>query len=176
MSARVPAPARVFEIGCGNGVNARRLESVGYDVTATDASASAIDAAQSIRSAVKFHRANVYEDMSGFGTFDAVIALEVIEHLYSPRELPKAIHRLLRPGGYAFISTPYHGYMKNLALAVTGRLDSHFTTLWDNGHIKFFNVPQLRQVITEANLEVVDVRRLGRIPPFARSMLAIARR
>jgi 2-polyprenyl-6-hydroxyphenyl methylase/3-demethylubiquinone-9 3-methyltransferase len=36
------------------------------------------------------------------------------------------------------ISTPFHGYWKNIALAVSGKFDDHFTALWNGGHIKFF--------------------------------------
>jgi 2-polyprenyl-6-hydroxyphenyl methylase/3-demethylubiquinone-9 3-methyltransferase len=36
------------------------------------------------------------------------------------------------------VTTPYHGYVKNLALAVTGQLDRHWQPWRDGGHIKFF--------------------------------------
>ena len=38
----------------------------------------------------------------------------------------KRVYDLLEPGGLAIISTPYHGYLKNLALAASGKLDSSF--------------------------------------------------
>ena len=41
------------------------------------------------------------------------------------------------------LSTPYHGYLKNLALAVSGRMDRHFTALHVGGHIKFFSIETL---------------------------------
>jgi hypothetical protein len=50
---------------------------------------------------------------------------------------------LLSPGGVAFISTPNHGYLKTLALAVTGKMDAHFTASWDGGHIKFFSIAEV---------------------------------
>lgn len=39
------------------------------------------------------------------GKFDAVTALEVIEHLHHPDTFLKELHRVLKPGGYAIIST-----------------------------------------------------------------------
>jgi len=72
-----------------------------------------------------------------------VLSLEVVEHLYAPRHYARTVFELLRPGGVAVISTPYHGYWKNLALALMGKLDAHFTALWDHGHIKFWSVRTL---------------------------------
>jgi 2-polyprenyl-3-methyl-5-hydroxy-6-metoxy-1,4-benzoquinol methylase len=71
--------------------------------------------------------------------FDVVISTEVIEHPYDPRDFLAFARRILPGGGDFIVSTPYRGYLKNLALAVSGKLDSHFTVLWDGGHIKFFS-------------------------------------
>lgn len=79
-------------------------------------------------------------------------------------------------GGVAVISTPYHGYWKNLAMAVTGKMDAHFTALWDHGHIKFWSMKTLRQLLEEAGLKVERFERVGRIPLLAKSMIAVARK
>ncbi len=77
-------------------------------------------------------------------------------------------------GGVAIISTPYHGYWKNLALAVTGKMDYHFTPLWTHGHIKFWSRDTLGRLLREAGFENISFRRVGRIHPLAKSMIAIA--
>lgn len=104
------------------------------------------------------------------------VSLEVIEHVYDPRAYARTLHDLLEPGGTAIISTPYHGYVKNLALAVTGNLDNHFTALWDGGHIKFFSIRTLRRLLIETGFQGIHIIRVGRIPPLAKSMVAIARK
>lgn len=172
-----PPPAALFEIGCGNGVNARRMSALGYQVTATDASESAVAAARTVPGAPVFATASVYDRLAErFGLFDVVIALEVIEHLYSPRALVDAACALLKPGGYALISTPYHGWLKNVLIAGLGRFDAHVSPLWDHGHIKFFSRATLRALIAETALREVGLQRLGRIPVAARSMLLVAQR
>ncbi|HSQ49736.1 MAG TPA: hypothetical protein VLL94_00560, partial [Nitrospiraceae bacterium] len=72
------------------------------------------------------------------------------------------------------VSTPYHGYWKNLAMALTGRLDHHFTALWDHGHIKFWSMATLRQLLLEAGFRSITFRRVGRVPALAKSMIAVA--
>lgn len=80
------------------------------------------------------------------------------------------------PGGVAILSTPYHGYWKNLGLALTGRMDRHFTALWDHGHIKFWSVDTLGELLREAGFVDVRFERVERIPALAKSMIAIARK
>jgi 2-polyprenyl-6-hydroxyphenyl methylase/3-demethylubiquinone-9 3-methyltransferase len=108
------------------------------------------------------------------GAFDAAVSLDVIEHLYLPRELAKKAMELLRPGGTLVLSTPYHGYLKNLALAVTGRLDKHFTALRDHGHIKFFSTSTLAALLAEAGFEEVAFSYRGRFPFLWKSMVVRA--
>jgi 2-polyprenyl-6-hydroxyphenyl methylase/3-demethylubiquinone-9 3-methyltransferase len=118
-----------------------------------------------------------YEDLAArFGQFDCVISVEVMEHLYHPRLFARRMFDLVTPGGSIIVTTPYHGYLKNLALAVTGHLDNHFTALWDGGHIKFWSVKTLRFLLQEAGFEDVHFQFAGRIPPLAKSMIAVARR
>jgi 2-polyprenyl-6-hydroxyphenyl methylase/3-demethylubiquinone-9 3-methyltransferase len=51
--------------------------------------------------------------------------------------------------GMGFLSTPYHGYLKNLALAVSGKMDSHFGALWYGGHVKFFSIKTLQKLLID---------------------------
>ena len=92
-----------------------------------------------------------------------------------PATMPERYSIWSSPGG-AIISTPYHGYLKNLALAVTGQMDAHFTALWDHGHIKFWSIPTLTQLITETGFTNIRFRRVGRIPALAKSMIAVAQK
>lgn len=96
--------------------------------------------------------------------------------MYAPRTFASCLHGLLEEGGTAIVSTPYHGYWKNLALAITGKMDDHFTALWDHGHIKFWSILTLRTLLEEAGFRTVTFRRVGRIPALAKSMIAVARK
>lgn len=166
---------RVIDVGCGNGATAGMLGSLGFEVTAIDPSISGIKIAKASYPNATFEIASAYDDLATrFGTFPLLVSLEVIEHCYAPREFAKSVFDLLEPGGKAFISTPYHGYLKNLALAITGKLDAHFTALWDGGHIKFWSIKTLRDLLTEVGFEHIEFQRVGRIPPLAKSMVAVA--
>jgi 2-polyprenyl-3-methyl-5-hydroxy-6-metoxy-1,4-benzoquinol methylase len=167
----------VFDLGCGNGSVANVIASLGYSVFGVDPSADGIAIANAKYPDLKLTQGSAYDNLSErFGRFSFVVSLEVIEHVYSPREYAATIFKLLEDGGYAIISTPYHGYLKNLALAISGSMDGHFTALWDHGHIKFWSRRTLTQLLREAGFKEISFRRVGRIPPLAKSMIAIARR
>jgi 2-polyprenyl-6-hydroxyphenyl methylase/3-demethylubiquinone-9 3-methyltransferase len=171
-------PPRVLDMGCGNGWIAARLRGLGYEVAGFDADPAGVGFA---RCAVPDGRFEVLvsgeELVSVFGEgWDLVVSTEVIEHLYAPRKLVVDARALLRPGGVLILTTPYHGYLKNLVLALSGRLDAHFTALWDGGHIKFWSRRTLGTLLTEAGLEVIGFRGVGRWPWLWKSMVVAARR
>ncbi len=61
-------------------------------------------------------------------------------------------------------------------MALTGKLDAHFTALWDYGHIKFWSIRTLSELLREAGFVEIRFERVGRIPALAKSMIAVTRR
>ncbi len=174
---KVPEASPVFDLGCGNGSVANWLAQQGYEVAGVDPSTTGIAEAKRAFPELDLRVGSAYDPLhEAFGTFSAVVSLEVVEHVYSPRDYARCVFQLLEPGGWAFISTPYHGYLKNLALALAGKMDSHFTALWDHGHIKFWSPATLTTLLGEAGLQVRAVHRIGRIPQLAKSMLVVAQK
>jgi 2-polyprenyl-6-hydroxyphenyl methylase/3-demethylubiquinone-9 3-methyltransferase len=166
---------RAFDLGCGNGSICSSLASLGFECTGVDMSESGIALAQA--NGVDAHIGSAYDDLaSQYGTFPLVVSLEVIEHCMDPRAFIRTFLSLIAPGGVGFLSTPYHGYLKNIALAVSGKMDAHYTALWDGGHIKFFSVRTLRTLLKEAGATDVRILRIGRVPALAKSMAAVVYR
>jgi 2-polyprenyl-3-methyl-5-hydroxy-6-metoxy-1,4-benzoquinol methylase len=167
---------RMLDLGCGNGSVTSYLASKGYEVSGIDASSQGIEQARKAYPALRFLQASAYDPLSEtLGLFDVIVSLEVVEHIFAPRVYMQRISELLNPGGTLIISTPYHSYLKNLALALTGKMDEHFTALWDNGHIKFWSRKTLTTLLHEQGLEVIAFERVGRIKPLAMSMMLVAR-
>ena len=168
---------RLFEVGCGNGSVAHELARRGWDVTGVDPSAEGIAQANQNHPDLKLYSGSAYDDLAAqYGQFPVVLSLEVVEHVYFPRQYAATVFSLLQVGGTAILSTPYHGYWKNLALALSGKLDRHFTALWDHGHIKFWSMETLALLLEEAGFRDIRFARVGRIPALAKAMIAVARR
>ena len=171
------SPRRFFDLGCGNGSVAAFFSEHGFQVVGVDPSEEGISRANKVYPTIRLDRGSAYDDLAvKYGRFSAVISLEVVEHIYAPRHYARTVFDLLEPGGVAILSTPYHSYLKNLALAITGKMDDHFTALWDNGHIKFWSPGTLTTLLEECGLREISFRRVGRVPALAKSMIAIARR
>ncbi len=171
MGARV-----VLDLGCGNGSFTALLQCRNFLVVGCDASESGIALARRAHPTIDFFEHDISNPLpSSFtGVYDAVVSLEVVEHLMQPRHLVARAYSALRPGGVLIMSTPYHGYWKNLSLALTNKFDSHWHPLRDFGHVKFFSRGTLSQLVHEAGFSVRDFLRVGRIPAFACSMILVA--
>ena len=164
-------------MGCGNGSVAAAITKEGWQVSGVDPSSEGISAAAEMYPDLHLKEGSAYDDLvSLYGRFPVVVSLEVVEHVYAPREYARTLFDLVEPGGTAIISTPYHGYLKNLAMAVTGKMDTHFTALWDHGHIKFWSISTLTTLLKDAGFDDIRFVRVGRIPPLAKSMIAIAQK
>lgn len=169
---------KVLDLGAGNGRLCDDLSRSGLKVVGVEVDADGIDAARTAFPTIPFYHhggeADPRDVLLNEGEFDAVVSTEVIEHLYSPHQLPAYARSVLRTGGYLLVTTPYHGYLKNLALAVSGRWDRHFTALWHGGHIKFWSRATLTELLEKNGFRVVSFAGIGRARYFWKSMMLVA--
>jgi len=164
---------RVLDLGCGNGSLSNLIAQQGHEVVGAEESESGIKAARLSFPNSNFIQASIYDlpysELAN--SFDIVISIEVIEHLLYPKELLRAAKKCLKPSGSLILSTPYHGYLKNLVLALSGRMDQHFTALWDGGHIKFFSTKTMTALLQSEGYMNINFKFTGRLPYLWKSML-----
>lgn len=172
-----PRPLKVADLGCGNGSITNAIAQLGHDVTGVDSSKTAIEQAVRAYPACRFHCAGISSLPSDIerGTFDVVVSAETIEHLFEPRQLLRVARTLLKPDGRLILTTPYHGYLKNVALALSGKMDRHFTALWDGGHVKFFSVRTLTTLLAQEGFQGMHFTFAGRAPFLWKSMICTSR-
>jgi 2-polyprenyl-6-hydroxyphenyl methylase/3-demethylubiquinone-9 3-methyltransferase len=165
---------RAFDLGCGNGATCHMLSTLGFKVVGIDPSAAGINQATRAYPEIRAEIGSAYDDLaSRYGTFPLVVSLEVIEHCIDPRAFTRTFLSLIAPNGLGILSTPYHGYLKNLALSLANKWDRHHRPLWDGGHIKFFSIATLNALLAQCGAEDVRFIRVGRIPALAKSMIAV---
>ncbi len=171
---------RVLDAGCGDGNFTASLSDAGFKMVGIDLSAGGITRAKQRYPEIYFIEGSLYEDfrsLSKIDSFDAIISIEVIEHLYSPRYFIRRAHEALSPGGLLIVTTPYWGYLKNIVLAVSNRMDRALTALWEGGHIKHWSYRTLKTLLEESGFELVAFRGVGRRMPYLwRGMVMVARK
>ena len=176
--AGIQGVSTVCDLGCGNGHLAARLATRGYSVFAVDASERLLSLARQHHASDRIEYCHALigpgvVDRVSQRQFDLVVSVDVVEHLYRPMTLIETADALLRPGGHLVVCTPYHGYLKNLAISLLGGWDSHHGVHWDGGHIKFFSVPTLRTLVA-SRFEVQRFEYFGRVRGLWKNMICIA--
>ncbi|HUZ72483.1 MAG TPA: bifunctional 2-polyprenyl-6-hydroxyphenol methylase/3-demethylubiquinol 3-O-methyltransferase UbiG [Stellaceae bacterium] len=112
----------LLDIGCGGGLVAEPMARLGFAVTAIDADANALEVARAHAAATGLaidYRAAAVEDLGTGAGFDAVLALEVVEHVRAPQVFLGAAARLVRPGG-ALIAATINRTARSFLLAIIG--------------------------------------------------------
>ena len=146
----------LLDVGCGGGLLAEPLARLGARVTGIDPSPETIAAA---RSHARGHDLSIdysaerVEALAEAGrTFDAVLALEVVEHVPDVPAFIGVCAALVRPGGLMLLST-INRTLKSYALAIVGaeyilRWLPVGTHQWD----RFVTPEELSRALTRARL------------------------
>ena len=154
------AGLRILDIGCGGGLLAEPMARLGADVVGADAAAGNIPVAQvhAAQSGLDIdYRHTTAEAMAEAGEqFDAVLNMEVVEHVASPIDYLTACHDLLKPGGLHICST-LNRNPKSYMMAIIGaehvmRWLPKGTHEWS----KFITPEELFDLLTRAGLDPVD--------------------
>jgi 2-polyprenyl-6-hydroxyphenyl methylase/3-demethylubiquinone-9 3-methyltransferase len=176
-AGELAAGTRVLDVGCGNGFACGEFLKRGCKVVGIDLSVEGINLARRAYPEARFELLGADSDILerlGTEAFDIVLSTEVVEHLYAPREWAKGCYKALRRGGTFICTTPYHGYLKNLALSLLGKWDTHANPLWDGGHIKLWSRQTLFALLTETGFKNLDFRGAGRWPGLWMTMIVKA--
>ncbi len=162
----------VFDAGCGSGDLLATLVGEGYEATGIELATAAVARA---KPGLEISEHSV-EDLPwpvAPASQDAVVSFEVIEHLLHPRRLLMGANEALRPGGLLWVSTPYHGRLKNLALAFGG-FDRHFAV--EGEHVRFFTDRALIALLHDTGFAVERIHHYGRFAPLWAGSFVMARK
>lgn len=98
---------RVLDVGCGGGVLAEAMARRGADVTGLDVESAAIAAAKLHATQERIVINYCCQPIEVFDAeaFDIITCMEMLEHVQNPQLVIDNCARLLKPGGYLFLST-----------------------------------------------------------------------
>jgi 2-polyprenyl-6-hydroxyphenyl methylase/3-demethylubiquinone-9 3-methyltransferase len=180
---RLPSHVKILDAGCGGGSLVHTLHNhLGFkNVYGFDASESGISLGKNSfpELAENFFIHNACEvklPSTAPQSYDLVISMEVVEHLYDPKTYLRNIYIWLKKGGFLILTIPYHGYIKNLSIAILNKFDRHFDPLSEGGHIKFFSKKMLYSLLKDSGFKPMKFYGSGRLPYLWKSMVIAAQK
>lgn len=155
---------RVLEIGCGRGNTLVWLKNLGNTHSTYGIELSA-DSAEEARSKVDHVLCGDFEALSlpeGFGGFNVILCLDVLEHFVDPWKALARIGNLLAPGGSIITSIPNVRYFRVvLPLLLQGRWQYESSGILDRTHLRFFTRQTAIELMTSSGLILETVSSTG---------------
>jgi 2-polyprenyl-3-methyl-5-hydroxy-6-metoxy-1,4-benzoquinol methylase len=180
LRARLQPGERVLDVGCGEGHFAVALLDAGMQVLAADIAEEPLRRARALRPELEVCLLPAPSSAAGpwplgDAEFDAVWAGETIEHVADTVAWLSEVRRVLRPHGQLLLSTPAHGPLRMLALALSRRaFATHFDPRAD--HLRFYSRSTLAALLQDFRFINIQLHELGGPPGARRTLLAAARR
>jgi methionine biosynthesis protein MetW len=168
----IEGPLDILDIGCGSGSVSKCLVERGHRVHGIDIMQEAVRRAR--ENGIDALLCDVDAGPTPYqgGSFDAILMLDVLEHVWQPLSLLREAGRLLRETGFAIICIPNHFDLIQRWRILRGAGNVHYTEshefeAWDFDHIRFFTVRQIHQLVDAAGFRADGVRYL-RMPRYPR--------
>jgi 2-polyprenyl-3-methyl-5-hydroxy-6-metoxy-1,4-benzoquinol methylase len=157
---------RLLDVAAGSGIAAQAAAGQGWEVSALDISEELLEQirARGVEDARRHDLSDgplPYDD----GTFGAVFAGEIIEHLVDTAGFLLELGRVLRPGGVAVITTPNLASFENRVRLLLGRYPRWMDhELGGEGHVRYYTAATLRSQLAANGFTVEALR--GNWVPF----------
>jgi len=176
LQKHVNSGSRILDIGCGSGEIAQKIMGRGHFVTGLDFSSVAVELAKGLGldcGLADLDNGIPFDD----GTFNAVWAGDIIEHVFDPIFVLKEVKRLLVNRGVLLCTVPYD-------LKVTTRLRILFGHSFQEGvyrkfgqykHHTFFSMPLLKYMFKEASLHIQEMKFVIKFPKVRKEFISSSR-
>lgn len=159
-------PESVLDIGCGPGYLAKKIKTILPDIKVDGIDFSSVALAYAQKYLDKSWKLNIdSEDIpTPDRTYDAIVCMEFLEHIYDLPHLLSEIKRLLKNEGKALVSVPNLAYWRYRLQLLFGQLPG--TEVTDEKHIHVFTLESLINWLKPGGLRVNRVWGYGEKLPY----------
>lgn len=154
--------ARILDLGCGGGVLSEALAGAGAHVTGLDMVQKSIDTARAHAKTSKLvidYQCQAVEDFSG-EPFDAIVCMEMLEHVPCPVSIIDACKGLLKPEGLLFLSTINRTLKAYLGAVVMAEYVLKLLPKQTHDYDKFIKPAELVRLLRMGKFSLVDMKGL----------------
>jgi SAM-dependent methyltransferase len=161
----LPAGSRVLDAGCDTGRLGDLLTRLKRcHVEGIERDSVAAEQARGRLASVWQRSLDDPEAFSGLGPFDAVLFLDVLEHLVDPWRVVERAMRVLRPAGRLYGVVPNVAHVSVVRRLALGRFDYLEHGTMDRTHLRWFTRKSFRECFEHAGLERVEIGVVPTVP------------
>lgn len=159
----------VLDVGCGGGILSEALAAKGATVTGLDVEPDAIASAKSHAQNSQLNINYVCQPIEDYdsASFDFITCMEMLEHVPDPQLVIEHCVRLLKPGGYLFLSTINRTMQAYASLIVAAEYILGLLPRQTHDYDKFIKVSELAAIVRGSGLGMLAVSGLA-YNPFTR--------
>jgi SAM-dependent methyltransferase len=165
----VQSGSKILDLGCGEGALSQRLVDNGYMVTSVDKNPSYFKCQGSDFVEIDFDKKDQLDAfiVKNENTFDAVIGIEVIEHVENQWEYIRGLKMMCKKDGHIFVSTPnIQSWLSRFNFVRNGRFHQFSDIDLEYGHISPLTQWELSVIAKGLGLQVVRSIGIGTLPTF----------
>ncbi len=171
---------KLLDVGCGSGSLVIKAQHKFNEIYGIDISPSRIKQAEHAAAEKYMDNQRIHFSLYNINdkldfpdkTFDAVTAIEVIEHIFDPYFVIGQIHRVLKKDGIFIANVPNIAYIKHRIrllfgnLPITSSAHNWKEIGWDGGHLHYFTKNTFCSLLEEFGFVIVKVSGCGLFAGF----------
>ena len=153
---RVRAGERVLEVGCSNGALTEKLQAQGCSVVGIESRAEAAGKARAFCEDVLVGDVEHMPLPLPVASFDAILLLDVLEHLVDPTAATRRLVPFLRTSGRLIIALPNIAHWSVRFRLLAGRFEYQDSGILDRTHLHFYTRSTAIEMLASCGLEVTE--------------------
>ena len=148
--------SNILELGCSTGYFAGALTRLGHKVTGLEADPDAVELCQQrginalVTDLSKSNPLSCVQEVQ----FDAVLCMDILEHLPNPESLLRDVKSVLKPDGQLIITGPNVAYWSVRLHLLMGRWDYSRAGIMDETHLRWFTRRTWTLLLKEAGFNI----------------------
>jgi 2-polyprenyl-3-methyl-5-hydroxy-6-metoxy-1,4-benzoquinol methylase len=155
----------VLDVGCDTGRFGDELrKQKGCIVDGVEPYLPAAETARARLNQVFVRSIENEKSFDGLVDYDAILFMDVLEHLQNPWSVLKGAFKSLKPGGTIYVVVPNIAHISVVRRLLQGKFEYRDYGTMDRTHLRWFTRSSLRQSFEEAGFVNIDIKPLPRIP------------
>lgn len=164
---RLGPGSKILDLGCGEGALSQRLVDSGYSVTSVDKNPDYFKCVGAEYVEINFDDVTQLNNFIAErdSNFDAVLGVEVIEHVENQWDYVRGLHRMCKRDGWVFVSTPnITSWLSRFQFLLTGQFHQFGDEDLSYGHISPLSQWEFGNLLSTVGFVDLEYRGIGTLP------------